>query len=739
MGCNATTGTLDDSAYTKPLPLIALYIAASSLLIATAMGTDALLSIRRWKLWFPCKWFALNATSLTVLAISTKLPVDLNTSMPGRFNQLSKLTGTVLLCTAIGNFMPSLGATGGSDVLSNVLALAILVVTVIVNVGIQMGTGVIYLFLPEHIIVLCFMFLLLVILGFSALVVPTTKELIEKKYDLAVGELNDCVNYNVDELKVCVKKYWLMAHTSSPQFVLGRSATCTASGAFCLVCALILVEVTVRCFFFDGSLDSCGGESDYGWGIKCVLVSQGVAVLVGTIAPAYRWFGAIRFRRTKGGRTCRDEFKMEEYWVHRLMEWRETPLHFEVCGGRCLRRIVHGSKNAMLQILIWLQTVVVVVSKSVRICSVWPVAWLNCGMRLLVRSKSSPSLSNGQEDFSKFVMHLEGEEDLVTLITRSGHKDTDRWIRRGGKKKTHFIQFLEKHLTTSQGFGGVREFNSKIHDIQSIVSKEPPNCWALPLVNCWALPLVTLASIAVTLPTTNRGLIKSLMWGVGEGLEYVRLIEKQLDGRGLVNMRNAADIVWLKLDLYNHWLDVDLCGMANQERNTNKIIENLSVIAEKRVCRFVSGDGRFMMNHLEWPEKVLAATCLYRVCKTVLSYQDRDWDENKLFEWLQMMISDILGACLTNLPRVINMECSCFSVKEREQRVRDATFVLGEAESILKTLETPEVTNAYPEKKEYIDNWLPTGQRNICSMASASSHQNGSSEDVFLAIECISG
>ncbi|KAK1324580.1 hypothetical protein QJS10_CPA01g02741 [Acorus calamus] len=85
------------------------------------------------------------------------------------------------------------------------------------------------------------------------------------------------------------------------------------------------------------------------------------------------------------------------------------------------------------------------------------------------------------------------------------------------------------------------------------------------------------------------------------------------------------------------------------------------------------------------------------------------------------------------------MECLCSSVEEREQRVRDATFVLGEAESILKTLETQEVTNAYPEGKEYIDNWLPKWQRNICSMASASSHQNGSSEDVFLDIECISG
>ena len=46
-----------------------------------------------------------------LLGIAVKLPADLNTAMPGRWDQLSKLTGAVLVCTAMGNIMPSLGVT----------------------------------------------------------------------------------------------------------------------------------------------------------------------------------------------------------------------------------------------------------------------------------------------------------------------------------------------------------------------------------------------------------------------------------------------------------------------------------------------------------------------------------------------------------------------------------------------------------------------------------------------------
>ncbi|KAK9159484.1 hypothetical protein Syun_005825 [Stephania yunnanensis] len=48
-------------------------------------------------IYVPCKWFALNSATLTLLAIASKLPVDLTTYMPSAGDQLSKLTGTTMV------------------------------------------------------------------------------------------------------------------------------------------------------------------------------------------------------------------------------------------------------------------------------------------------------------------------------------------------------------------------------------------------------------------------------------------------------------------------------------------------------------------------------------------------------------------------------------------------------------------------------------------------------------------
>lgn len=78
--------------------------------------------------------------------------------------------------------MPSLGIMENTELFSNIIALGILVITVVVNVGIQLGTGVIYIFWKEHAFIMFIMLVMLLILSFSALPVPTTKHYLEKKY-----------------------------------------------------------------------------------------------------------------------------------------------------------------------------------------------------------------------------------------------------------------------------------------------------------------------------------------------------------------------------------------------------------------------------------------------------------------------------------------------------------------------------------------------------------------------------
>lgn len=703
MGCKE-----DNPKFSEPMPWIGLYIAAASLLSSLLMGLDTFYGFRRRKLWFPCRFFSLNATSLTLLSIATKVPVDLNTFMPRNQDQLTKLSGTVLICTVMGNFMTSLGTMGGSEMVANVLALGILVVVVIVNIGIQMSTGVIYVFLPEHAVIMFLMIVLLVMLCSTAITAPTAKKLLDAQYDKIHSRIHDqgpCES-NIKKLREDVKKYWMMAHTCSPQYVVGRSATSTASGAFCLLSALVLLQAAVRSLIFR-SLHFCKGKSsDYTWSVTLILVSQAIAIAVGTIAPAIRWFNAISFRsRPKSWKqSCKGkEFKVEKYWLHRLEGWKEGPLHFHTTSRR-FRKIFHVSRIQVLNVFIGMQFAVVKASKLIRLTSILLVSWLTglycCCKRLGRKSKESESEfgsgSGSNVDLSICVLHLDGEEDLVRLIMTNGREDTERWIKGGKSNQPNYLKgLLEKTNTMSQDFQGVEEFDSV--QVPSLLGTQ------LPPPNCWALPMVTLTSIAIAIaPLTQieKEDIELLRCGVHEGLEYVRLVEKNLDDRGLINMRKAADIVWLSIDIYDRWLDTDLKKLASAENNVDRILEKLAQIGENYVSDYATESER-AEHPRDWSPKISAANSMYRLCTTILRKKRRGTSD-ETFIWLRKMITDILYACLTNLPRVISMECYCTSIETREERVRDAAFRLGEAEFFL----TKQEMDTCPGKKTVIDDWI---------------------------------
>ncbi|KAL5061969.1 hypothetical protein RYX36_023706 [Vicia faba] len=59
-----------------------------------------------------------------------------------------------------------------------------------------------------------------------------------------------------DKLRDALMKYWMMAHTSSPQFLLRRSVSWTASGAFCVLSTLMLLEGVLRLVVIKESLIS---------------------------------------------------------------------------------------------------------------------------------------------------------------------------------------------------------------------------------------------------------------------------------------------------------------------------------------------------------------------------------------------------------------------------------------------------------------------------------------------------
>ena len=746
LGCNID-GNLDDTKFSQPMPWIGIYVAAASLVCLVAMAADAIQGIRNRKFWFPCKFSSGNATSLTLLAVAIKLSVDLNTSMPRRQDQLAKLSSTVFICTVMGNSMPSLGTMENKEMFMNIMALGILVITIVVNICIQLTTGVIYVFWKEHAFIMFIMLLLLLILSFSALAVPTTKQFLEhkynKKYELALKEgSNETGKPVVDKLKEDVMKYWMMSHTSSPQFVMARSVTCTASGAFCLLSAATLAEAMLRSFFMPWSFKFCIGESDYKWSTTLVLVIQTIAVGVGTIAPACRWFIAINYGCPKRqNQSSIKELKVEHYWVQSLVEMKECPLTLGI-RNRHYRKLAHDAKIQFLNLCIRVQTGIVIVSKLICLISILSVYQILLCRNYCRELKKKFKFMNGvpntesasesqpcsELDLSRYVLRLEGEDELVRMMKCSDNP-TDHWIRKGDKRRPKYlIELLE---TSTQGFKGVGEFDN--NQVPSLDSEEPPNCWALPVV--------TLTSIAVALPNISPRFIRGLICSVNEGLMYVRLIENNLQNKGdLTNIRKAADVVWLGVELYHKWLDVDLHKLSLQGKSLKETLQKLADTAKNRFVEFHKEHNTRCLERSpsKLPIKVLAANSMYRIAQTMLLNSESRYDQmsEKLSEAIAVMISDILGACLTNIHRVVSMKCLSSAIEEREESVRHAVRILGKTEKILKLLEKKALPSLDPCQMICIDEWRSLYmQKKPLPFPSESKIASSRSGDLFLTIE----
>ncbi|KAL3743260.1 hypothetical protein ACJRO7_018549 [Eucalyptus globulus] len=719
-GCGVD-GSLDQGEFSKPMPWIGVYIAAASLACAIAMAADAAAGFRYKRLWFPSRYFALNATSLSVIAVAVKLSVDLNTPMPRRQEQLAKLSSSVLICTVMGNSMPSLGSMENKEILSNLIALAILVITSIVNICMQLGTGVIFTYWREHAFVMFLMLLLLVILSFSAVMVPTSKCYLDmkycKKHELTLKEsLSRSCDNVFDKLKEDLLKYGMMAHTCNPQFVVGRSVTCAASGALCLLSAMTLAQAMLRSYLMPGRFKFCDGESDYKWSSTSILITQTIAVGVGTIAPAFRWFLAIRFKCPKrGNKSYKDEFKLEKYWIQQFIEIKECPFNLHIRSRQC-RKLIYDAKNVVLDMLIGIQVGIVLGSKVVRLISILFMSriFLFCDLCCDLRKKfklnisvsdkdlhSSSRLegSASKPDLSRYVLHLEGEEELVHLIMRNNCDATECWIKMGkNNPPKHLIQLLEE--TPSRGFAGVMDFDSDA--VPPLDSAEPPNNWALPIA--------TLTSIAVAIPDIDPSARKRLLRGVREALMYVNIVEERLCAKQeLMNAGKAASIVYLGVDLYHKWLDVDLRKISLQGNTTKDVLKALACAAKNVFVEFkaVPSHGCLMEYPSVWPVKVQAAHSMYRISETLLlDCKSSDCDmSNRIFEKLSRMISDIIAACLTNLEHVIFTECSRSGIEGRKESVQSAAILLGRTAKVMKISSQRELPCLDSDQLASIDEW----------------------------------
>ncbi|GJR49520.1 G-type lectin S-receptor-like serine/threonine-protein kinase [Tanacetum coccineum] len=103
---------------------------------------------------------------------------------------------------------------------------------------------------------------------------------------------------------------------------------------------------------------------------------------------------------------------------------------------------------------------------------------INFSCRKKAKKYNKGSQHSPDTNLNNFVIHLDGEDELVDLMMKNNDDATAHWINICEKQKPkNFIELLEK-VDSSLSFIGVKDFDSD--KVPSLGFSEPPNCWALP-------------------------------------------------------------------------------------------------------------------------------------------------------------------------------------------------------------------------------------------------------------------
>ncbi|XP_023744193.1 uncharacterized protein LOC111892374 [Lactuca sativa] len=720
--------------YGKPMWWIGMYIALASLFCIIVMVADLLHGLRNRKFWFPCKYFTLNAATVTVIGVAIKLPNGLTDLTPSHVDRIAKLGGLSFMCTIMANLLPSLATMESKELVSNMIGLGILVITLAVNLCIQISTGVvsyntseepfetqigstplgILLTGPKFIatIYVAMLLLLLMIYACSCLAILKTKQILESKYQAAhqeaSKELQQGERLTVEKLQHHVRNYWIMAGTGSPQFMTVCSATTSASGVICLISTALHVYIIIP----KDDKDMMEYDTDYKWSMLVILIIQFIGVILGTLAPISRCFAALSFKLSEQWiRNHIKVFKVESYWTQKLSDWekRRVPnIPFRSPGLRG-KIVIEKLKILFLSICIQFQETFVVACKMIGvipllflICVSYCWKWLKamfssllslkcvsyCWKRLKAMFSSPDSVSernpeNQGKDDSRYVLQLEDDTEFAERTLKGISKSVNRLIQKAEKKQP---KNLMKLLEGSSGFKGVEEFDSPL--VPSLGSKE--------YLNCWSLPLVTLTAIAIFLK--DEGEIDELLSGVDEGLVYVAHVEESLNVTDEDKcIQKVAKTLCVEVEVRRKWFGNKL---PKPGYTAGKILKWLRDISRNMVNDHLENDDSKYSS--------IAANSMYRITETlILSHQTNidQVSQDEIFKQLSSMIADILAACLTNLPQAIAMKCHAREIEKREASVHAAAQLLGETTKIINTLQHRQLPNLTEDKLPFIDKW----------------------------------
>ncbi|KAF5784278.1 hypothetical protein HanXRQr2_Chr11g0517641 [Helianthus annuus] len=683
------------------MPWVGLYAAIASFICVIAMAADAVQAIWHRKLWFPNRFFSLNATTITLIAIAMKLPVDLGTYQLKREKHVS----IFFLVSMLANFLPSLGLMDDKELLMNIVALAILLITIVLNMGIQiyMSSSLFLEWFFE------FLLMLPLLWPFSvALTVSSMRKKLEHRYNESQQLVSSHQEkmFSAEELKLYVKKYWMMTETRNPQFVIACSPVSSAFGVICVLFALnssFILRNIIKYKYYDDQIEN----SDYKWSVMIFLIVQLIGIVVGSIAPILRCFTSIGHYSLskKLSKNHLNVFRVEKHWIERLQQWKRNHVHSHI-PGRYLKIAFHYIKNAFLNFCLALRIAVLEICKTICLAPRAFLILLACCWYFSksfsewlkkMEITSNGNMSSELEEYTRYVVQIDEEAKLSKRILRNTlHSITQ--LLDAEKEPRNLMRLLEK----SKGFIGVVEFDNDL--VQPLYPEETHNCWSL---------VVTLTTIAIALPNIANVHFKGLLAGMSEGLKIVRHIEDCLDANGeLVSAIKSARRVWKEVEVYRKWLKIDLQSNAHKDKTSKEILKWLGDEGEK-IMKMFKSSRKSSIDHS--PYKFVPPSSMYRISTSILSYfneQEISLNDEALFEWISTIIASILLACFTNLPRVIKMKCHHNAIEKRGDNIRIAAQLLGKSKEILKILEARPLPNIGQDSMAYIDEWcvLPKSQ-----------------------------
>nr|XP_043633328.1 uncharacterized protein LOC122604506 [Erigeron canadensis] len=611
-----------ENRYSKPMVWIGIYIALASLFCILAMGADLLHGFRNRKFWFPCKYFTLNAASITMIAITMKLPVDLSSFYETALDQATKLGSMAFMCTMMTNLMPSLASMDNKTLLANVIGLAILVITVIVNVCIQISTGAIndpkicsdlsynVMNYVIHRYVAISIWLLIMLISY-AITIPACKEILEIKYQAArkrTSNGQDSLVSTVEKLNQYLRRYWVMAETGSPQFVMASNSLSISSGIICvfsLLTYIVLMIFTIHAIIAYG-YSSHARESDYQWSMYFIAITQSIGVVVGSIAPIFRCFTIVNFEMfTKQHKNQFMVFKVEKYWIQKLGQWKEGDASSLSSRSRSIT-LVFNLKNLFLDICIGTQKINVLLSKTMGLvpivlltCVMYCSCWWKSLLSRLFMSPDAPRIHEKNEDLRNYVLKLEDDAELGERTLKRISNSIDHLIKEAEKnQQKNLLMLLEKY----NGFRGVENFdNDQVLPLTSI-----------KLVNSWSLPVVTLTCIAIALPDICKDKVDSLFKSVGGGLLYTHLVDESLNNTcEYGNIRKATMTLWHEIEHKSMWLENTLETSAYKGKTSIEILQWFADKAEQIVMQIDTTNEEVIENT---PKKLILGNSIHTLC-----------------------------------------------------------------------------------------------------------------------------